>query len=114
MSGQWYKPFLWTGQRVHGGQLAHLSASEAVHRVRADFEGQLSAVQHLPLEGQLRDDFDLLSSREQEVETDGVQCVRAQFIVPEENLRETHQADREKSLSENVPTQAMHNQPAGY
>lgn len=29
----------------------------------------------------------------QEVETHSVQCVRAQFIVPEENLRETHQSD---------------------
>lgn len=29
----------------------------------------------------------------QEVETHSVQCVRAQFVVPEENLRETHQSD---------------------
>ncbi len=29
----------------------------------------------------------------QEVETHSVQCVGAQFIVPEENLRETRQSD---------------------
>lgn len=29
----------------------------------------------------------------QEVETHSIQCIRAQFIVPKKNLRETHQSD---------------------